>query len=199
MSLKEDHWMIREDMYIIAGLGNPTDRYAATRHNAGFDAIDILAQDIGCTVNTKKHKSLIGTGMIGANKVVLAKPQTYMNASGEAVRALVDFYRINPEEELIILCDDINLAPGKLRIRTRGSAGGHNGIKSIISHLGTEAFQRIRIGVGEKPGQMDLADYVLSRPAGEDRELIREGIEKAACAAAVLILEGAQTAMNQYN
>ncbi|MBE5921206.1 MAG: aminoacyl-tRNA hydrolase [Lachnospiraceae bacterium] len=186
-------------MYIIVGLGNPTAQYAGTRHNIGFDAIDALAEKMSCGVDTKKHKALIGSGRIGAEKVVLAKPQTYMNLSGESVRALVDFYKIDPEEELIIIYDDISLEPGKIRIRTKGSAGGHNGIKSIIAHLGTQTFKRIKIGVGEKPPKMDLADYVLGHFQGEDKELAREGADKASLAAAVMILEGPQKAMNQYN
>ena len=138
-------------MYIIAGLGNPGKQYAQTRHNVGFDTIDILADKYNISVDTKKHKALCGKGMIEGQKVVLAKPQTFMNLSGESVRELVDFYKIDPEEELIVIYDDISLEPGQLRIRPKGSAGGHNGIKNIIAHLGTQVFKRVKVGVGEKP------------------------------------------------
>ena len=144
-----------KDMYIIAGLGNPGKQYAQTRHNVGFDTIDILADKYNISVDTKKHKALCGKGMIEGQKVVLAKPQTFMNLSGESVRELVDFYKIDPEEELIVIYDDISLEPGQLRIRPKGSAGGHNGIKNIIAHLGTQVFKRVKVGVGEKPKGSD--------------------------------------------
>ena len=149
-------------MYIIVGLGNPTKEYDKTRHNVGFSVIDVLADRIGIDVSEKKHRALCGKGMLEGQKVILAKPQTFMNLSGESVRAMVDFYKVSPDE-VIIVYDDISLEPGQLRIRTKGSAGGHNGIKNIIAHLGTQEFPRIKVGVGEKPKYMDLADYVLSR------------------------------------
>ena len=165
-------------MYIIVGLGNPERKYAGTRHNIGFSAITAISDAYGISMDIKKHKALCGKGMIAGNKVLLAMPQTYMNLSGESVRELVDFYKIDPEEELIIIYDDIALAPGKLRVRAKGSAGGHNGIKNIIAHLGTQQFSRIRIGVGEKPAGWDLADYVLGRFPAEEEPTIRTALEQ---------------------
>lgn len=185
-------------MYLIAGLGNPTREYEKTRHNVGFEAIDILADKAGTTVTEKKHKALYGKGYIGGQKVILAKPQTYMNLSGESIREIADFYKIEPEN-IIILCDDINLSEGQLRIRLKGSAGGHNGLKNIISHLGTQEFPRIRIGVGEKPRGMDLADYVLGRFPKEQQEVMEEAYRDAAEAACMMIEDGADAAMNHYN
>ena len=185
-------------MYLIAGLGNPTREYEKTRHNVGFEAIDILADKAGTTVTEKKHKALYGKGYIGGQKVLLAKPQTYMNLSGESIREIADFYKIEPEN-IIILCDDINLSEGQLRIRLKGSAGGHNGLKNIISHLGTQEFPRIRIGVGEKPRGMDLADYVLGRFPKEQQAVMEEAYRDAAEAACMMIEDGADAAMNHYN
>ena len=185
-------------MYLIAGLGNPTREYEKTRHNVGFEAIDILADKAGTTVTEKKHKALYGKGYIGGQKVILAKPQTYMNLSGESIREIADFYKIEPEN-IIILCDDINLAEGQLRKRLKGSAGGHNGLKNIISHLGTQEFPRIRIGVGEKPRGMDLADYVLGRFPKEQQAVMEEAYRDAAEAACMMIEDGADAAMNHYN
>ncbi len=186
-------------MYIIAGLGNPTFQYARTRHNIGFETIDELADKFRINMNTNKHKAVCGKGMIGGEKVLLLQPQTYMNNSGESIRDAVDFYKIDPKSELIVVYDDISLAVGQLRLRAKGSAGGHNGIKSIIAHLGTEEFCRIKIGVGDKPAGWDLADYVLGRFDDLDRKLADEGIERAAEAVECMILEGIQAAMNQYN
>ena len=185
-------------MYLIAGLGNPTREYEKTRHNVGFEAIDILADKARTTVTEKKHKALYGKGYIGGQKVIRAKPQTYMNLSGESIREIADFYKIEPEN-IIILCDDINLSEGQLRIRLKGSAGGHNGLKNIISHLGTQEFPRIRIGVGEKPRGMDLADYVLGRFPKEQQAVMEEAYRDAADAACMMIEEGADAAMNHYN
>ena len=135
-------------MYIIVGLGNPTAQYEGTRHNVGFAVIDELAQKYNISMDIKKHKAYCGKGMIEGQKVILAKPQTYMNLSGESVRSLLDFYKIDEEEELIVIYDDISLDVGQLRIRKKGSAGGHNGIKNIIAHLGHSVFPRIKVGVG---------------------------------------------------
>ena len=188
-----------KDMYIIVGLGNPGKQYAHTRHNVGFDTIDILADKYNISVDIKKHKALCGKGMIGGQKVVLAKPQTFMNLSGESVRELVDFYKIDPEEELLVIYDDISLEVGQLRIRRKGSAGGHNGIKNIIANLGSSVFPRIKVGVGEKPKGYDLADYVLGKFSKEDRVLMEEGYDLA-CEASALIMQGAiDQAMNEYN
>ncbi|WP_455057193.1 aminoacyl-tRNA hydrolase [Jutongia sp.] len=186
-------------MYIIVGLGNPERRYDGTRHNIGFSAVTALADIYGISMDMKKHRAVCGKGVIEGQKVILAMPQTYMNLSGESVRELVDYYKIDPEEELIVIYDDINLAPGKLRIRPKGSAGGHNGIKNIIAHLGTQVFPRIRIGVGEKPKGWDLADYVLGRFSKEEEPVVREALEKAAKACGEIITEDVTSAMNKYN
>ena len=185
-------------MYLIAGLGTPTREYEKTRHNVGFEAIDILADKAGTTVTEKKHKALYGKGYIGGQKVILAKPQTYMNLSGESIREIADFYKIEPEN-IIILCDDINLSEGQLRIRLKGSAGGHNGLKNIISHLGTQEFPRIRIGVGEKPARMDLADYVLGHFSKEEKERMEQAFKDGAAAAVAMMNDGVDTAMNRFN
>ena len=186
-------------MYIIVGLGNPERKYAGTRHNIGFSAITAISDAYGISMDIKKHKAVCGKGMIAGNKVLLAMPQTYMNLSGESVRELVDFYKIDPEEELIIIYDDIALAPGKIRVRAKGSAGGHNGIKDIIRQLGTEKFLRIKVGVGAKPKGWDLADHVLGRFSTEDRKLVDEAIAKAAKAVDIIISQGTDAAMNEYN
>ena len=186
-------------MYIITGLGNPGKEYEGTRHNAGFMAIDHLADKYQISMDTRKHMAYLGKGIINGQKVILAKPQTYMNLSGESIRSLVDYYKIDPEEELIVLYDDISLDPGNIRIRAKGSAGGHNGIKNIIAHLGTQEFPRIKVGVGDKPPRMDLADYVLSRFSKEDREKMEQAFKDAADAVEVMITEGADAAMNRFN
>ena len=186
-------------MFIIAGLGNPTREYEGTRHNVGFDVIDRLAARYNIDVDVKKHRALIGKGMIAGQKVILAKPQTYMNLSGESIRSILDYYKVDPETELIVIYDDISLDVGQLRIRKKGSAGGHNGIKSIISHLGHDAFLRIKIGVGEKPRGYDLADYVLGHFEGEDKEKMEEAYEKAVQAVRMALHGDVCEAMNQFN
>jgi PTH1 family peptidyl-tRNA hydrolase len=186
-------------MYIIAGLGNPGSKYAHTRHNAGFDAIDELADQYRISIETKKFQALCGSGVIDRQKVLLMKPQTFMNLSGEAIRAACDYYKIDPEEELIVLYDDISLAPGHLRIRAKGSAGGHNGIKNIIAQLGTQVFKRVKIGVGEKPAQYDLVDHVLGHVAREDWPLMLDAFDRAAKAAASLLTETPEQVMNRFN
>ena len=186
-------------MFIIAGLGNPGLRYEGTRHNAGFAVIDALADKYHISVDGRKARAYIGKGIIGGSKVILAKPQTYMNLSGESLRGLTDYYKIDVERELLVICDDISLSPGQIRIRKKGSAGGHNGIKNIIDHLGTQVFPRIKLGVGEKPREFDLADHVLSRFSKEEQKQMEEGCEKAV-SAVELILEGEiEAAMNEYN
>lgn len=185
-------------MYLIAGLGNPGKQYENTRHNAGFMALDALADQLGTSIEEKKHKALCGKGLIGGEKVILLKPQTFMNLSGESIRAAADFYKVDPDH-IIVIYDDISLEPGQLRIRKKGSAGGHNGIKSIIAHLGTQEFPRIKVGVGDKPPRMDLADYVLSRFSKEDREKMEQAFKDAAEAVEVMIAEGPDAAMNQFN
>ncbi len=186
-------------MYIIAGLGNPTKQYEGTRHNVGFDAVDFLADKYQIDIENKRFKAKYGKGMIEGKKVILAKPQTFMNLSGESLQELVHFFKIDVESELIVIYDDIDLEPGKLRIRKKGSAGGHNGIKSIISQLGTQNFLRIKIGVGAKPSGWDLADHVLSRFPKEDRKRVDAAIERGAEASVVLMSQGAEAAMNRFN
>jgi PTH1 family peptidyl-tRNA hydrolase len=185
-------------MYIIVGLGNPTDKYQATRHNIGWDAITRLSDDYRIPLDFRKHKAICGKGYIEGEKVILAQPQTYMNLSGESVRELVDFYKVSPEE-VIIIFDDISLGVGQLRIRKKGSAGGHNGIKSIISHLGTDEFPRIKIGVGDKPKDWDLADHVLSRFSKEEEPVIRDALKDTSDAIRRMITGDIDTAMNLYN
>ncbi|MBR6696717.1 MAG: aminoacyl-tRNA hydrolase [Lachnospiraceae bacterium] len=185
-------------MYIIAGLGNPTKEYDKTRHNIGFDVIDALADEYGIRVDSKKHKALVGSGTIAGQKVVLAKPQTFMNLSGESLRALVDFYKV-PIENVLIIYDDISLDVGRLRIRAKGSAGGHNGIKSIIAHLGSESFPRLKFGVGDKPTGYDLAAYVLGRFSKSERLIVEDGIATAKKAVVTILEQGINAAMNSYN
>lgn len=185
-------------MYLIVGLGNPGRQYEKTRHNVGFEVIDRLADRLSASVDEKKFKGCYGKGVIGGNKVILLKPLTYMNLSGESVRAAMDFYKIDPDH-MIVVYDDVSLDVGQLRIRTKGSAGGHNGIKNIIAHLGTQEFPRVKVGVGEKPPRMDLADYVLSRFSQTDRRVMEDAFEEAAEAAQMLIMEGPDAAMNRYN
>lgn len=186
-------------MYVIVGLGNPGREYTGTRHNIGFAVIDALAEQEGIGVLEKKHKAIVGRGYIGGQKVILAKPQTYMNLSGESVRELMDYYKVDETEELIVISDDISLEPGQLRIRKKGSAGGHNGLKNIIQHLGHDQFQRLKMGVGEKPRGYDLADYVLGHFTGEEKEVMEKAAGEAADAIRMIISEGADAAMNQYN
>lgn len=186
-------------MYIIVGLGNPSKEYEGTRHNVGFDVIDAIADKYNISVTDRKNRAFCGKGIIAGQKVLLAKPQTYMNLSGESVRGLVDYYKIDEETELLVIFDDISLDVGQLRIRRKGSAGGHNGIKNIIANLGTNGFQRIKVGVGEKPKEYDLADYVLGHFSKAEKEQMEEGY-KHVIEAVELILQGEiDTAMNQFN
>ena len=186
-------------MYIIVGLGNPTKEYDNTRHNIGFAAIDMLADKYGINVTEVKHKALLGKGVINGSKVILVKPMTYMNLSGEAVRAVIDYYKVDEEEELLVIYDDISLDVGQLRVRKKGSAGGHNGIKNIIAHLGHDTFKRIKIGVGEKPKGYDLADYVLGHFSKEDLMVLKEGMERVDGAVNLILEDNIDDAMNRYN
>ena len=185
-------------MKVIVGLGNPGKKYDNTRHNIGFEAIDYIADKEGISINTGKHKALIGTGYMAGEKVLLVKPQTFMNLSGESLRPIMDFYKLDLSDILVIY-DDISLEPGMLRLRTKGSAGGHNGIKSIIAHLGSDNFPRLKFGVGDKPKEMDLADYVLGRFSPQDEAVVSEGIKRACEAVECMIGEGCDAAMNKYN
>ena len=186
-------------MFVIAGLGNPTKQYEKTRHNVGFDVIDLLAEKYNIRVTDRKHRALCGTGYIEGRKVLLVKPQTFMNLSGESVRSALDYYRVDETAELIVIYDDISLPPGQLRIRKKGSAGGHNGIKNIIAHLGHDTFVRIKVGVGEKPKDYDLADYVLGRFSKEERAIMEEAFKEAGEAVEVIIEKGPDAAMNLFN
>ena len=185
-------------MHLIVGLGNPTKQYEGTRHNVGFETIDRIAAENQIRVEEKKHKALYGSGYIEGEKVILAKPQTFMNLSGESVRELSDYYKI-PAENIIVIYDDISLDVGQLRIREKGSAGGHNGIKNIILHLGTEVFPRIKVGVGEKPQGWDLADHVLGHMDKADRKLAEEAFLDAVSAVELIVDGKIEQAMNDYN
>ncbi len=186
-------------MYIIVGLGNPGKEYGGTRHNIGFDVIELLAGQENISVAEKKHKALIGKGVVAGQRCILAKPQTFMNLSGESVRALLDYYKADEKEELIVISDDVSLDVGQIRIRKKGSAGGHNGMKNIIAMLGHDTFIRVKMGVGEKPRGWDLADYVLGRFSGPERKIMDEAAERAADAIRSIITQGADAAMNDFN
>ncbi len=186
-------------MIIIAGLGNPGRKYEKTRHNCGFEALDILAERYGIKVTQEKFRALCGTGMIEGVKVLLMKPQTFMNLSGEAIQAACAYYQTDPASELIVMYDDISLDPGRIRIRTKGSAGGHNGMKNIIQMLGTEEFTRIRIGTGHQPSDYTQVDWVLGHFPSSEKVLMIEAFEKASRAAAELLTEPAQKVMSAYN
>ena len=185
-------------MYIIAGLGNPGKKYENTRHNMGFLAVDLLAEKYGIRIDKIKFKALVGEGRIAGQKVLLVKPQTYMNLSGESVREIADFYKIEPEN-IIIIYDDISLDVGQLRIRKKGSAGGHNGIKNIIAHLGTQEFPRIKVGIGNKPEGWDLADYVLSKYSKAEQEALEEAADGVIGAVKLMLMDDIEAAMNRYN
>lgn len=193
-----EHQKGRIILYIIVGLGNPGKQYANTRHNIGFRVIDALAERFQISLNQKKHKAIYGSGYIEGQKVILAQPQTFMNLSGESVRELADFYKV-PETDIIVIFDDISLDVGQLRLRKKGSAGGHNGIKSIIQHLDSQDFPRIKVGVGEKPAGWDLADHVLASFPKEQEDLVQTGIKRASDALVCLLTEDMDSAMNQYN
>ena len=186
-------------MYIIAGLGNPGSKYEKTRHNMGFRVIDLLAEKYHIDMNMKKHKAVCGTGVIEGRKVMLLKPQTFMNLSGESIAEAVNFYKVDPASELLVIFDDISLAPGRIRIRKKGSAGGHNGIKNIIAQVGTEQFARIKVGVGEKPQGWDLADHVLGHMDKADRKLAEEAFLDAVSAVELIVDGKIEQAMNDYN
>ncbi len=186
-------------MFLIAGLGNPGMKYDGTRHNMGFDVVTELIDAYDVPPAGTAMKALYGKGRIGGEPVILIKPLTYMNLSGEAVQQFVHYYKIDPESQLIVIYDDIDLEPGQLRIRQRGSAGSHNGMKSVISCLGTEKFIRVRIGIGPKPQGWDLANYVLSRPAKEEREKIADAVHNAVEAIKLITDGELDTAMNRFN
>lgn len=185
--------------YLIVGLGNPGRQYESTRHNAGFICIDILAEKYGIKINKLKFKSLMGEGRIEGKRCLLLKPQTFMNLSGEAVRDAVEFYKI-PTENVIVICDDISLEPGKMRIRRKGSHGGQNGMRNIIYHLKDDNFPRIKIGIGAKPNpEYDLADWVLSRFSQSEAKLIKQVADDTVSAVEYMVKGDIDKAMSNYN
>lgn len=186
-------------MYIIVGLGNPGRDYQNTRHNIGFDVIDALAEVAGISVIEKKHKAIIGKGVLDGQKVILVKPQTYMNLSGESVRDIIDYYKVDEEQELIVVSDDTSLDVGMIRVRKKGSAGGHNGLKNIILHLGHDTFMRVKMGVGEKPKGYDLADYVLGHFTQNERKVMDEAAKTATEAIRMMVAGDVDKAMNAFN
>lgn len=186
-------------MFLIAGLGNPGRQYEKTRHNMGFDTIDELIDRHRIPQGGIAHKAMYGKGMIAGEKVLAVKPLTYMNLSGESLREWVNYYKLDPETEMIVIYDDIDLEPGQIRIRKKGSAGGHNGIKSIIAQLGTQNFYRIKVGVGAKPRGWDLADYVLGRFSSDEGIAVDKAICDAADAVEMILRDGIESAMNHYN
>ena len=186
-------------MYLIAGLGNPGRKYERTKHNVGFDVINYVTDRHGIPFSGIQFQAECGKGIIAGQKVLLAEPLTYMNLSGEAVAALVNYYKLDPEEDLVVIYDDISLDPGQIRIRKKGSAGGHNGMKDIIAKTGTDQFPRVKVGVGQKPEGWDLADYVLSRFSQAERELVEEAIGHAVAAVALMVQGKTDEAMNLYN
>lgn len=186
-------------MYLVAGLGNPEKKYEGTRHNIGFDAVRLIADKANIALNKNKFRAIVGEGYIGGEKLILALPQTYMNLSGESVGEIASFYKI-ANEDIIIIHDDISLETGRLRIRPKGSAGGHNGLKSIISHLGGDDFCRIKIGVGApKHEDYDLADYVLGSFSKEENQTLAPVLKDVASAVECIIKASVSDAMNKYN
>ena len=186
-------------MYLIVGLGNPGQQYAHTRHNVGFDVMAVLEKKLGVSISREKGYSQTADCFVDGQKVILALPQTFMNLSGESIREIVDYYKVDDTTELIVISDDISLDVGQLRIRKKGSAGGHNGLKNIIKMLGHDTFTRVRMGVGEKPKNYDLADYVLGHFPSEERIVMDEATKTAAEAIRMIITESADAAMNHFN
>ena len=186
-------------MYLIAGLGNPGKQYEATRHNMGFDVIDKLVEEFNVPQAGVKFNAMYGKGRIGGEPVILMKPLSYMNLSGGPIRDMANYFKIDPETELIVIYDDIDTEPGQLRVRKKGSAGGHNGIKSIIQQLGTQNFMRVRVGVGAKPKDWDLADYVLGRFDRDDRQLVEDAQDRACEAVEMNLSDSVDAAMNKFN
>ena len=184
-------------MYIIAGLGNPGKKYENTRHNMGFLTIDLLAEEYDIKVDKLKFKSLVGEGRIAGQRVLLIKPQTYMNLSGEAIREAINFYKIEPEE-LIVIYDDIDIPTGTFRIRKKGSAGTHNGMRSVVHQIQSDQFPRIRVGIGSEK-KVDLINYVTGGVSKGERELLEDALVKSAKAAACIVEKGIDKAMNEYN
>jgi len=183
---------------VIAGLGNPGSKYSETRHNVGFDVVDRLAQSNDIKVNKLKFKALIGEGFIGTEKVLLVKPSTYMNNSGHSIREIMEFYKL-PPENLLVVVDDIDIEFATIRLKKKGSAGSHNGLKSIIYQIQVDDFPRIKVGIGKKPPYYDLADFVLSKFSLDERKLVDQAIKKASAAAEEFVKSGIDKAMNEFN
>jgi len=186
-------------MWLIVGLGNPGERYARTRHNVGFRSVETLAERHSLTFRQQRANSQLAEGIIHGQRVVLVKPQIYMNLSGQAVSALRNWYKIDLAHELLVIYDDLDLPFARIRIRERGSAGTHNGMRSIVAQLGTTEFPRLRVGIGQPPGKMDAADYVLSRFTPEEEAVLPDVLARVADAVDVILREGLITAMNRYN
>lgn len=186
-------------MYVIAGLGNPGGKYEHTRHNAGFDTIDILSKRYDIPLKHKRFNGLYGKGIIEGQKVILLKPQTYMNNSGESIQPLCHHYKVDTTKELIVISDDISMDVGRLRTRKSGSAGGHNGLKNIIARLGNDQFIRVKVGVGDKEAGGDLVEHVLGRVRGADADKLAEIQERAADTCVAIMTEGADAAISKYN
>ncbi len=188
-----------QESWLIVGLGNPGKEYERTRHNCGFRVLDILAEKLNCQVDKAKFQGLYGQTVVDGKKLFLLKPLTYMNLSGRSVLQLSSYFNI-PPQRIIVIFDDISLAPGRLRVRSNGSAGGHNGIKSVISELGSQEFPRVKVGVGAKPHpEQDLADWVLSGFTASEEKALKTALENAADAALCLIEKGVSEAANRYN
>ena len=185
-------------MYLIVGLGNPEEEYARTRHNMGFDAINQIAEKNHIEMNKKKFNSIYGLGEIAKEKVVLLKPQTYMNESGKAIRECMQFYKLLPKD-LIVIFDDLDIEPGIIKIRKKGGPGTHNGMKSVVSEIGSEDFTRIRVGIGNPEYKHDLLNYILTHIPDNEYQILQEAIDKAALAAIEIIVNGTDSAMNKYN
>lgn len=185
-------------MYLIVGLGNPEEEYSNTRHNMGFNTINKLAKQYNIEINKSKFKSLYGNGIIEKEKVILLKPQTYMNLSGTAIKEVMDFYKIN-KEELIIIYDDIDIEPGIIKIRKKGGPGTHNGIKSVVNEIKTQDFTRVRVGIGMPSNKSDLINYVIGKISKDDIEKLEDGTTKAKDALIEIIKNGVDTAMNKFN
>ena len=186
-------------MYVIAGLGNPGLSYRHTRHNIGFDALDVIAKRYSARFSKSEFRAKTASCVISGEKAVLVKPQTFMNLSGEAIGPLLNYYKEDPKTRLIVISDDVALDAGRIRVRKKGSAGGHNGLKNIIKHCGTEDFMRIRIGAGKLPAGQDMISFVLGRNDRNERQLLESAFERAADAVELIISSGVDEAMNRFN
>lgn len=185
-------------MYLIVGLGNPKNEYAHTRHNMGFDAINEVAEKNNINITKSKFKGLYETGIIQGKKVILLKPQTYMNLSGESIKEVVNFYNIEPKE-IIVIYDDIDIEKGKIKLRKKGGAGSHNGMKSVVEELNTTDFARIRVGIGQPEFKSDMINYVIGKVPEDEQKILKEGTHKAAEAVEEILKNGIDIAMNKFN